>query len=50
LNWEFVGNTFADPELENLPAPQKQLLRTGPGNIRRIKIQARVLRDELLGC
>ena len=39
---------YADPALESLPAVQKQLLRMGPDNIRRIKQQAKALRDELL--
>lgn len=39
---------YADPALESLPAVQKQLLRTGPDNIRRLKQQARTLRDGLL--
>jgi hypothetical protein len=39
---------YADPALESLPALQKQLLRTGPDNLRRIKQQARMLREGLL--
>ena len=39
---------YADPSLESLPAVQKQLLRMGPDNIRRIKQQAQLLRDGLL--
>lgn len=39
---------FEDPKLENLPDLQKQMLRMGPENIRRIKIKARALRDKLL--
>lgn len=39
---------YADPALESLPALQKQLLRVGPANLRRIKQQARVLREGLL--
>ncbi len=39
----------ADPELEQLTGMQKQLLRMGPDNIRRIKEQARALRAGLLG-
>ena len=39
---------YADPGLESLPAVQKQLLRMGPDNLRRIKQQAQVLRDALL--
>ena len=40
--------TYVDPTLENLPAVQKQLLRTGPDNLRRLKQQARLLREGLL--
>jgi hypothetical protein len=40
--------TFADPSLESLAAVQKQMLRMGPDNIRRIKLQAQLLRDGLL--
>jgi hypothetical protein len=39
---------YADPGLESLPAVQKQLLRMGPDNIRRIKQQAQALRAGLL--
>jgi Protein of unknown function (DUF3014) len=39
---------YADPALESLPAVQKQLLRMGPDNIRRIKPTARSLREGLL--
>jgi len=39
---------YADPGLEGLPALQKQLLRMGPDNIRRIKQQAQSLRAGLL--
>jgi hypothetical protein len=39
---------YADPQLEELVPLQKQLLRMGPENIRRIKLQARVLREGLL--
>lgn len=39
---------YADPALESLPALQKQLLRVGPDNLRRIKQQVRVLREGLL--
>lgn len=38
---------YADPRLENLSAPQKQLLRTGPDNMRRIKAKLRVLRNRV---
>ncbi len=39
---------YADPALESLPAVQKQLLRMGPDNLRRIKQQAQLLREGLL--
>jgi len=39
---------FADPALESLPNLQKQLLRMGPDNIRRIKEQAQIIRNDLL--
>lgn len=48
LERESVMYTYADPELEALPEIQKQLLRMGPDNIRRIKAQAQQLRDGLL--
>lgn len=38
---------FADPELESLSAAQKQLLRTGPDNTRRIQRKLRELRRAL---
>lgn len=38
---------FADPHLESLSAPQKQLLRTGPENMRRIKAKLRELKEAL---
>ncbi|CAA0121757.1 Uncharacterised protein [Halioglobus japonicus] len=48
LNPKSVVYVYADPALESLPALQKQLLRMGPSNLRRIKQQARVLREGLL--
>ena len=39
---------YADPQLEELVPLQKHLLRMGPENIRRIKLQARALREGLL--
>ncbi|RDV24817.1 DUF3014 domain-containing protein [Alteromonas aestuariivivens] len=36
-----VAYKYADPRLEKLSAPQKQLLRTGPDNMRRIKAKLR---------
>jgi hypothetical protein len=38
---------FSDSQLESLSAPQKQLLRTGPENMRRIKAKLRELKSEL---
>ncbi|MFQ3190308.1 MAG: hypothetical protein ACI936_001438 [Paraglaciecola sp.] len=38
---------FADRQLESLTAPQKQLLRTGPENMRRIKAKLRELKETL---
>ncbi|MEM9255571.1 MAG: DUF3014 domain-containing protein [Pseudomonadota bacterium] len=40
--------TYVDPKLESLTDLQKQLLRMGPDNTRRIKAQAQRLRDGLL--
>jgi DUF3014 family protein len=48
LEREKVMYTYADPTLEALPDLQKQLLRMGPENIRRIKAQAAALRAGLL--
>ena len=48
LESKSVMYTYADPDLEKLPSLQKQLLRMGPDNIRRIKEQARSLRAGLL--
>ena len=38
---------FKDQRLEALAAPQKQLLRTGPENMRRIKAKLRELRTAI---
>ncbi|WP_340678820.1 DUF3014 domain-containing protein [Paraglaciecola sp.] len=38
---------FADSHLESLSAPQKQLLRTGPENMRRIKAKLREIKEAL---
>ena len=38
---------FADRQLESLSAPQKQLLRTGPENMRRIKAKLREIKESL---
>lgn len=48
LTRKSVMYLYADPDLEKLSAVQKQLLRMGPDNIRRIKAQARALRAGLL--
>lgn len=39
-----VAYKYADERLENLSEPQKQLLRTGPDNMRRIKAKLRELK------
>lgn len=36
-----LGHGFADPDLEALPAAQKQLLRMGPRNVRIIQSSLR---------
>jgi hypothetical protein len=38
---------FADRQLESLTTPQKQLLRTGPENMRRIKAKLREIKDSI---
>lgn len=38
---------FSDAQLESLSAPQKQLLRTGPENMRRIKAKLREIKEAL---
>jgi hypothetical protein len=48
LTRKSVMYKYADPQLEELTPMQKQLLRMGPDNIRRIKEQARALREGLL--
>ncbi|MCB1701523.1 MAG: DUF3014 domain-containing protein [Pseudomonadales bacterium] len=48
LTRKSVMYKYADPKLEQLAPIQKQLLRMGPENIRRIKEQARALRAGLL--
>jgi hypothetical protein len=42
-----VGYAFADPRLEQLTPPQKQLLRMGPRNARRIQAKLREIGREL---
>jgi hypothetical protein len=48
LTRKSVMYQYADPQLEALSPMQKQLLRMGPENIRRIKEQAKALRAGLL--
>ena len=48
LTRDSVVYKFADPALESLPPLQKQLLRTGPENTKRIQQQAKALREALL--
>lgn len=48
LTRKSVMYKYADPQLEQLSPLQKQLLRMGPENLRRIKEQASVLREGLL--
>lgn len=44
---ESVVYKYKDPRIEALSGPQKQLLRTGPDNMRRIKDVLRTLKDAL---
>jgi hypothetical protein len=48
LSRDSVVYKFADSELESLLPLQKQLLRTGPENTKRIQQQAEALREALL--
>lgn len=48
LTRKSVMYQYADPQLEQLSTVQKQLLRMGPQNLRRIKEQAAALREGLL--
>ncbi|MBA6413135.1 DUF3014 domain-containing protein [Parahaliea sp. F7430] len=48
LESKSVMYSYADPELEALAPLQRQLLRTGPDNLRRIKAKASALREALL--
>lgn len=48
LTRESVMYKYADPQLEQLTPMQKQLMRMGPDNIRRIKEKAKALREGLL--
>lgn len=43
-----VAYKYADTQLEELSTPQKQLLRTGPDNMRRIKAKLRELKSLLV--
>ncbi|RUO24407.1 DUF3014 domain-containing protein [Aliidiomarina minuta] len=47
LSDDRVMYTYADPELEELPAAQKQMLRMGPDNQRRVKEKLRDIREAL---
>jgi hypothetical protein len=44
---ESVMYRYKDKQLESLSAPQKQLLRTGPENMRRIKAKLREIKQAL---
>lgn len=48
LKHDSVTYTFADPALEKLLPLQKQLIRSGPENTRKIQQQARALKEALL--
>ncbi|TXS96520.1 DUF3014 domain-containing protein [Parahaliea maris] len=48
LRHDSVMYSFADPQLEDLSPLQKQLLRMGPDNTRRLKEKAREIRAGLL--
>ncbi len=48
LERKSVMYTYADPQLEALPPLQKQLLRMGPDNLRRLQQKAAELREALL--
>jgi hypothetical protein len=43
-----IGFQYADPKLEALTAAQKQFLRTGPRNVRRVQGELRALQSALL--
>ncbi|RUO47482.1 DUF3014 domain-containing protein [Pseudidiomarina donghaiensis] len=47
LNDDSVMYRYADPTLEALPAAQKQMLRMGPDNIRRVKLKLEELQQAL---
>jgi len=44
VSTDSVAYKYTDPRLENLNGPQKQLLRTGPDNMRRIKAKLREMK------
>lgn len=44
---ETVMYKFADPKLEGLSGPQKQMVRMGPDNMRRLKVVLREVKAEL---
>lgn len=48
LTQESVNYKFADPALEALPPLQKQLIRMGPDNTRRVQAKAKSIREALL--
>lgn len=48
LTDDSVMYKYADETLEALPAVQKQMLRMGPDNIRRVKLKIEALRAELM--
>lgn len=48
LKQKSVVYLYAEPELEALSPLQKQLLRMGPDNIRKVKMQAQAIRSGLL--
>lgn len=47
LNDDSVMYRYADPALEALPAAQKQMLRMGPDNIRRVKLKLTTIQEAL---
>lgn len=48
LNDDSVMYRYADPALEALPAAQKQMLRMGPDNIRRVKLKLTTIQEALM--
>lgn len=47
LTDEDVMYKYADPALESLPPAQKQMLRLGPDNMRRVKLKLESIKQEL---